>query len=199
MLVTVLLLSSKIWDDYHVRNADYCKLFEGLTLTRVNQLESTLLNILTFRLFVNVSEYSKYHFQIQDLITKSELQKLSSLDRSDHQSKRGRASPGIDLPNSCHKVRSKSMSPSMNKTMENNSNGFQRSMNPNDNDASVTIPDLTSPDGMNIPIKSPTLNKPQNDNGKTWWKKILGAFSIQKTKKHRIHTYHSEGSTPLQC
>lgn len=65
-----MLMANKVNDDFHMLNSDYTQIFPGLELQRINMLELKLLELLDTKLYVNVSEYAKYHFRIQDLITK---------------------------------------------------------------------------------------------------------------------------------
>lgn len=57
-------------------NADYTVLLDGLTLERVNELELRFLQALDYSLYVKPSDYAKYHFAVQELITKSEINKV---------------------------------------------------------------------------------------------------------------------------
>eukprot|EP00602_Paraphysomonas_sp_CaronLab_P002920 CAMPEP_0185028886 /NCGR_PEP_ID=MMETSP1103-20130426/14953_1 /TAXON_ID=36769 /ORGANISM="Paraphysomonas bandaiensis, Strain Caron Lab Isolate" /LENGTH=422 /DNA_ID=CAMNT_0027563453 /DNA_START=79 /DNA_END=1347 /DNA_ORIENTATION=+ len=72
-LFMCMMLSSKIWDDFSMINADYATLFAGFSLESINSLEMELLDILDFNVEVSSSEYLKLHGTIQELICASKL------------------------------------------------------------------------------------------------------------------------------
>ena len=67
------VISNKIWDDFHIKNSDYCLIVEGITLERVNELERTYLNLISYRCNVSPHIYSRYHSSIQSWNSKSNL------------------------------------------------------------------------------------------------------------------------------
>ena len=58
-----------------MRNADYCKVFKGLTIDRVNTLELQLLICLENRCNVSPSVYAQTHFEIQSMITLKNIER----------------------------------------------------------------------------------------------------------------------------
>lgn len=70
VVLSGMMMASKVWDDFAMINGDYCQVFPGLHIDRVNALEWALLEALNTELWVSPSIYAKAHFTIQDLITK---------------------------------------------------------------------------------------------------------------------------------
>ena len=73
IVLSCIVLSNKVWDDFHVKNEDYCFVFKGLTLERVNELEKKLLIVLENTCNVSPSAYARTHFEIQDMITLTKI------------------------------------------------------------------------------------------------------------------------------
>ena len=69
IVLACIILSNKVWDDFHMRNADYCYIFRGLTLQRVNALENLILHSIDYCCNVSPSMYAETHFEIQAMIT----------------------------------------------------------------------------------------------------------------------------------
>ena len=75
IILSCIVLSNKVWDDFHMRNLDYCYIFKGLALERVNALELQLLICLDNRCNVSPSAYAQVHFEIQAMITLTNIEK----------------------------------------------------------------------------------------------------------------------------
>ena len=75
IVLACVVISNKVWDDFHMKNEDYCQLFRGLTIDRVNDLELQLFKVLDHRCNVSPSVYAQTHFEIQDLITSMAVEK----------------------------------------------------------------------------------------------------------------------------
>lgn len=90
LLFSCMILSSKVWDDLSMWNADFSKSCppEGgvdFSLHRTNQLELGVLNTLKFNVKVPASEYAKYYFLLRSMLIKSGLggEEITSLDPLD--------------------------------------------------------------------------------------------------------------------
>ena len=75
IIMSCIVLSNKVWDDFHMQNLDYCYVFNGLTLQRVNSLELQLLISMDTRCNVSPSVYAQTHFEIQAMITLTNIEK----------------------------------------------------------------------------------------------------------------------------
>lgn len=75
-VLACMVMANKVWDDFHVRNADYCYIFGGLTQGRVDELEIALMIVLSHELYIKPSEYAACHFEIQDMITMLQIEKM---------------------------------------------------------------------------------------------------------------------------
>lgn len=64
---TCILLASKVWDDFAMKNADFASLFENLSLERTNRMEYLLLTMFDFRIGVSVVEYTKCNYKLIDM------------------------------------------------------------------------------------------------------------------------------------
>eukprot|EP00521_Asterionellopsis_glacialis_P009485 CAMPEP_0195288058 /NCGR_PEP_ID=MMETSP0707-20130614/4870_1 /TAXON_ID=33640 /ORGANISM="Asterionellopsis glacialis, Strain CCMP134" /LENGTH=1303 /DNA_ID=CAMNT_0040347877 /DNA_START=24 /DNA_END=3935 /DNA_ORIENTATION=+ len=76
ILMSCMVLSSKVWDDLSMWNADFTKICPAgmkFTLERINELEIAVLNALHYSVKVPSSEYAKYYFLMRSMIIKSGL------------------------------------------------------------------------------------------------------------------------------
>mmetsp|Transcript_3127 Transcript_3127/g.1870 ORF Transcript_3127/g.1870 Transcript_3127/m.1870 type:complete len:264 (-) Transcript_3127:25-816(-) len=76
VLFSAMILSSKVWDDLSMWNADFtlaCPEGVSFSLQRINQLEIALLNCFKYNVKVPASEYAKYYFLIRSLLIRSGL------------------------------------------------------------------------------------------------------------------------------
>eukprot|EP00956_Cyclotella_meneghiniana_P036641 scaffold128246_cov20-Cyclotella_meneghiniana.AAC.1 len=88
LLFSCLVLSSKVWDDLSMWNADFSRIGPaGMTfsLQRTNELEIALLTALQYKVKVGASEYAKYYFLLRSMLCRSglasdNLKNLSPLD-----------------------------------------------------------------------------------------------------------------------
>jgi len=67
IILSTLILASKVWEDLAVWNADFLHLFRGLSVAHLNELEKYLLNYLQFNVTVKASLYVKYYFDVREL------------------------------------------------------------------------------------------------------------------------------------
>ena len=74
IILSCIVLANKVWDDFHMQNLDYCYVFNGLTVQRVNALELQLLISLDNRCNVSPSAYAQTHFEIQSMITLANIE-----------------------------------------------------------------------------------------------------------------------------
>ena len=76
LLFSCMILSSKVWDDLSMWNADFsqsCPPGVTFSLQRINQLELAVLHALNFQVKVPASEYAKYYFLLRSMLIKSGL------------------------------------------------------------------------------------------------------------------------------
>jgi hypothetical protein len=76
ILFSCMVLSSKVWDDMSMWNADFsqtCPAGIEFTLQRINALEVAVLSALSYEVKVPASEYAKYYFLLRSMIIKSGL------------------------------------------------------------------------------------------------------------------------------
>lgn len=76
LLFASMILSSKVWDDLSMWNADFsqaCPPGVHFSLQRINELELCVLNALKFKVKVPASEYAKYYFLLRSMLIKSGL------------------------------------------------------------------------------------------------------------------------------
>eukprot|EP00602_Paraphysomonas_sp_CaronLab_P005163 CAMPEP_0185035926 /NCGR_PEP_ID=MMETSP1103-20130426/28080_1 /TAXON_ID=36769 /ORGANISM="Paraphysomonas bandaiensis, Strain Caron Lab Isolate" /LENGTH=463 /DNA_ID=CAMNT_0027573231 /DNA_START=107 /DNA_END=1498 /DNA_ORIENTATION=+ len=77
--LSCMMMASKVWDDFAMLNAEYCKIFPGLRVTRVNELEIALLEALKYDIYVTPKEYTAAHFALQHNITKDAIKNVKSM------------------------------------------------------------------------------------------------------------------------
>jgi hypothetical protein len=76
LLFSCMVLSSKVWDDMSMWNADFSQTSPTgikFTLQRINELEVALLSALNYNVKVPASEYAKYYFLMRSMVIKSGL------------------------------------------------------------------------------------------------------------------------------
>ena len=107
VLLSCMIMASKVCDDLSMWNADFGHICAEFTLPRINQLEAALLRAYGFNATVAASEYAKYYFHLRSMASRLSLEtdvlplnikaatKLS--ERSSQLSKKGDAKLGEDL------------------------------------------------------------------------------------------------------
>jgi hypothetical protein len=76
LLFSCMVLSSKVWDDLSMWNADFsqtCPSRVKFSLRRINELELAVLGALSYEVRVPASEYAKYYFLLRSMLIKSGL------------------------------------------------------------------------------------------------------------------------------
>jgi hypothetical protein len=76
LLFSCMILSSKVWDDLSMWNADFsqaCPSGVHFSLKRINELELANLKALKYKVKVPASEYAKYYFLLRSMLIKSGL------------------------------------------------------------------------------------------------------------------------------
>jgi hypothetical protein len=62
LIMTALIIASKIWDDDSLENVHFPKVMHDITLKEVNILEKIFLELIDYDLIISGSEYAKYFF-----------------------------------------------------------------------------------------------------------------------------------------
>lgn len=65
VILAILLVSSKVWDDISVWNVEFAECFPIFGLKMINQMERTMLEALDYQLYISSSEYAKYYFALR--------------------------------------------------------------------------------------------------------------------------------------
>ena len=65
VLLTCLILASKVWEDESVWNVDFLELFPSSTLKDLSSCETKILNLLSFDVEINASQYTKTYFELR--------------------------------------------------------------------------------------------------------------------------------------
>eukprot|EP00614_Pseudopedinella_elastica_P019180 CAMPEP_0172646418 /NCGR_PEP_ID=MMETSP1068-20121228/240231_1 /TAXON_ID=35684 /ORGANISM="Pseudopedinella elastica, Strain CCMP716" /LENGTH=341 /DNA_ID=CAMNT_0013460677 /DNA_START=1 /DNA_END=1023 /DNA_ORIENTATION=+ len=65
IILSTLIMSSKVWDDLSMWNADFSQVCPTFTLKRINELELALLDFLGYNVKVAASDYAKYYFHLR--------------------------------------------------------------------------------------------------------------------------------------
>ncbi|GMH65608.1 hypothetical protein TrRE_jg2772, partial [Triparma retinervis] len=68
-----MVMSSKVWDDLSMWNADFSQVCSSFTLQRINELELAMLDALRYDVKVKASEYAKYYFLLRSKLMESGL------------------------------------------------------------------------------------------------------------------------------
>mmetsp|Transcript_16300 Transcript_16300/g.18455 ORF Transcript_16300/g.18455 Transcript_16300/m.18455 type:complete len:451 (+) Transcript_16300:135-1487(+) len=67
IVLTCMVLASKVWDDLSMQNGDFSKICPSYSLKRINELEVTLLEMIEYNVRIPSSTYAKYYFQLRDI------------------------------------------------------------------------------------------------------------------------------------
>lgn len=71
VVLTALLLASKIWDDFSMINGDFANICSmcgfNIDVRRLNELEKSFLVALDYHVFVKGAEYSQVYFRLQNI------------------------------------------------------------------------------------------------------------------------------------
>jgi len=67
VVLSTMILASKVWDDLSMWNSDFSKICPEFPLQRINQLEICLLEAVKYEVRIMGSQYAKYYFQLQSM------------------------------------------------------------------------------------------------------------------------------------
>lgn len=65
IVLSALILASKVWEDQSVWNVDFLPVFDNLTATDLNKLERQFLALLQYNVSLTASLYAKYYFELR--------------------------------------------------------------------------------------------------------------------------------------
>jgi hypothetical protein len=87
VLFTTMLVSSKVSDDISMWNIDFSKIIPSYNLSRVNDLERTMLEVLRYDVVISASDYARYYFNLRSMmmilgLQRSEVSNVKPLDKS---------------------------------------------------------------------------------------------------------------------
>ena len=68
VLLSCIMMASKVWDDLSMLNVDFSKICPSFALKIVNKLETKLLEILMYEVRVSASCYAKYYFHLRSIM-----------------------------------------------------------------------------------------------------------------------------------
>ena len=67
VVLSTLILASKVWEDQAVWNVDFCSVFPNVTTQDLASLEKVLLRLLQYNVSLKAGEYAKYYFELRQL------------------------------------------------------------------------------------------------------------------------------------
>ncbi|GAM26343.1 hypothetical protein SAMD00019534_095180 [Acytostelium subglobosum LB1] len=65
IVLSALILASKVWEDQSVWNVDFLPVFDNLTATDLNNLERQFLALIQYNVSLTASVYAKYYFELR--------------------------------------------------------------------------------------------------------------------------------------
>jgi len=88
IVLSCMVLASKVWDDLSMQNGDFSMICPSYSLKRINELEVALLELIEYNVRISSSTYAKYYFQLRAIgkemgiysSEESEAEALNSLD-----------------------------------------------------------------------------------------------------------------------
>jgi hypothetical protein len=82
VVLSTIILASKVWEDLAVWNVDFVSIFKNLNIKDLGFLEKQLLKLLEYNVSVPSSLYAKYYFELRELAEKdSKNFPLTPLDK----------------------------------------------------------------------------------------------------------------------
>ena len=70
ILLTSMIVASKIWDDNSFENGHFSQVFANLGISEINTLERIFLELINYKVYVKQSEYFKYLMMIKEIALK---------------------------------------------------------------------------------------------------------------------------------
>ena len=70
ILLTSMIIASKIWDDNSFENSHFSQVFANLGVNEINTLERIFLELINYKVYVKQSEYFKYLMLIKEIALK---------------------------------------------------------------------------------------------------------------------------------
>jgi len=70
VILSTIILASKVWEDLAVWNVDFVSIFKNLNIKDLGVLEKQLLKLLEYNVSVPSSLYAKYYFELRELAEK---------------------------------------------------------------------------------------------------------------------------------
>jgi len=67
VVLTVLIIASKVWDDDSLENIHFPQVMPDVSLKEVNALEKIFLELIDYKLHIRGAEYAKYYFILQTI------------------------------------------------------------------------------------------------------------------------------------
>jgi hypothetical protein len=67
IILSCIILASKVWEDQAVWNVDFVNVFSKLTVADLNRMEKIVLSLLQYNVSLHASLYAKYYFELRDL------------------------------------------------------------------------------------------------------------------------------------
>jgi hypothetical protein len=65
VILAILLVASKVWDDISVWNIEFADCFPIFNLKSINLMERLMLEALDYNLYISSSHYAKYYFALR--------------------------------------------------------------------------------------------------------------------------------------
>ncbi|EFA80887.1 cyclin domain-containing protein, partial [Heterostelium album PN500] len=65
IVLSALILASKVWEDQSVWNVDFLPVFDNLTAADLNNLERQFLSLIQYNVSLTASTYAKYYFELR--------------------------------------------------------------------------------------------------------------------------------------
>lgn len=67
LILSCIILASKVWEDQAVWNVDFVNVFPRLSVADLNRMEKIVLALLQYNVSLHASLYAKYYFELRDL------------------------------------------------------------------------------------------------------------------------------------
>jgi hypothetical protein len=74
IILSALILASKVWEDQAVWNVDFLSVFPNVDVNDLNKLEKFFLRLVRYNVSLKASEYAKYYFELRELAEKDSRQ-----------------------------------------------------------------------------------------------------------------------------
>jgi hypothetical protein len=85
IVLSALMVASKVWEDLAVWNVDFLSVFPSVDVQDLGRMEKKILSLLCFDVSLSAKQYAAYYFDLREMSTKDSNFPLKPLDKNGQQ------------------------------------------------------------------------------------------------------------------